>query len=240
MAEPLRQVLLQWRLEEALAEHPELRIEPPGRGGFLRLSGRIHFHRRAPDGPAIEDAYEVRIEVPERFPAELPAAYVLDGRIPPTHHRLRGGALCLGSPTALRMQLAFSPTLPTFIETILIPYLFSHSWLELYGIMPFGELDHGVAGLSEFLENVFGQAARGRAIEYLRLASLRKRHANKQPCPCGSGHRLGRCHHLRVNEQRSRFGRKWFRGEHRRAFCEWRELLDVELHRRSRQGSGSS
>lgn len=223
MAEPLSNVLRRWRLDEALAPHPELRMVPPGRGESLRLLGRIGFHRRALAGPTIEDAYDVRIEVFEAFPLELPAAYELDGRIAPNHHRLRSGALCLGSPTALRMELSTRPTLITFIEDMLVPYLYSHSCFEMNGTMPFGELAHGSAGLSQYLESIFGPAAEGRAPEYLRLASLRKRDANKYPCPCGSGRRLGRCHNLCVNSQRARFSRQWFRGEYQRAIRDLRD-----------------
>jgi hypothetical protein len=47
--------------------------------------------------------------------------------------------------------------------------------------------------------------------EFVRLAALRRREANKHPCPCGSGRRLGRCHNRRVNHLRGRLGRSWFR-----------------------------
>jgi hypothetical protein len=43
--------------------------------------------------------------------------------------------------------------------------------------------------------------------EFLRLASLKRRHANKRPCPCRSGRRVGRCHRAVVHEARRRLGR---------------------------------
>ena len=46
--------------------------------------------------------------------------------------------------------------------------------------------------------------------EFVRLTAMRKRHANKQACPCGSGRRLGRCHHRRINTLREQLGRRWF------------------------------
>jgi hypothetical protein len=42
---------------------------------------------------------------------------------------------------------------------------------------------------------------------YCTLAATKKCRANKQPCPCGSGRRLGRCHSRRVNSLRKRVGR---------------------------------
>jgi len=40
---------------------------------------------------------------------------------------------------------------------------------------------------------------------------MRKRHANKERCPCGSGDRVGWCHHRQLNRLRKRLGRYWFR-----------------------------
>ena len=82
--------------------------------------------------------------------------------------------------------------------------------------MPFGELAHGVQGIREYLAELFGSKSSQNAHEFIYLASLQKRRANKLPCPCGSGRRLGRCHHLRVNSLRAQFGRLWFRDEYKR------------------------
>lgn len=47
----------------------------------------------------------------------------------------------------------------------------------------------------------------GSAIPYCTLATMKRRRANKQLCPCGSGRRLGRCHNRKVNVLRDRVGR---------------------------------
>ena len=47
----------------------------------------------------------------------------------------------------------------------------------------------------------------GSAIPYCMLAAMKRRLANKRPCPCGSGRRLGRCHNRRVNTLRNQVGR---------------------------------
>jgi hypothetical protein len=48
----------------------------------------------------------------------------------------------------------------------------------------------------------------------VRLAGKKKRIANKLPCPCGSGRRLGRCHNLKVNGLRHQLGPKWCRTQY--------------------------
>jgi hypothetical protein len=47
-------------------------------------------------------------------------------------------------------------------------------------------------------------------VRFVRLLTMKKRTANKLPCPCGSGDRLGRCHNRIINRVRSKLGRGWF------------------------------
>jgi hypothetical protein len=119
--------------------------------------------------------------------------------------------LCLGSPTRLRLMVLRSPTLLSFVERCVIPYLYGRSYYEWHGEMPFGELKHGRKGIVKDLAELFGAKTDVSAIGYARLAAMRKRSANKEQWPCGSGHRLGRYNRGMVNEFRRRLGRFWFR-----------------------------
>ena len=136
------------------------------------------------------------------------------GRISRAFHKLDDGSLCLGSPTRLRLILAESPSIIRFVERCVIPYLYGHSHFERHGVLPFGELDHGERGIRQDLAAVFGTDQTGRVGEFVSLAAMRKREANKRSCPCGSGRRVGRCHHRRLNALRDRLGRRWFRVLH--------------------------
>jgi hypothetical protein len=61
--------------------------------------------------------------------------------------------------------------------------------------------------LENDVRDIFG-LPEGLAVgEVLHLAAMRRRHANKRPCPCGSGNRLGRCHHELTNRARAMLGR---------------------------------
>src|SRR5207302_8547551 len=42
------------------------------------------------------------------------------------------------------------------------------------------------------------------------LLSMKKRRANKLPCPFGTGMRLGCCHNRKLNMLREKLGRGWF------------------------------
>jgi len=203
-----------WGLEEFLRRYPGLRILPTA-GGSLEVGGRLRFHLQEPSEGPIEDAYEVLIRFPANFPAGIPTASEKGGRIPRSHHTQPDGSLCLGANTELRLKLRAGSTLDCFVEKALIPYLFQYSFFEKHGRMPFGELRHGVLGLLDYFAALFKVTSAKAAKELVLLTSLKRRRANKAPCPCGSGRRLGRCHNRTVNDLRGELGRKWFAGEYK-------------------------
>lgn len=209
MTESLRQQFVRWRLEELLLKYPGLRI-CPATPRYVRLAGALAFSAEAPGKELIEDEYEIEITIPERFPKWIPSVREMGGRISSTFHKLDDGCLCLGSPTRLLLMLSESSSIVSFVERCVIPYLYGHSFYEKHRIMPFGELLHRQEGIRQDLASLFGIDREDVVPGFVRLASMKKRLANKQPCPCGSNRRLGQCHRLRVNKLRASLGRYWF------------------------------
>ena len=199
-----------WKLAELLTAHPDLSLKPIT-NGQVRLSGLLSFSADAKGRERIDDAYEVEIKVPHGFPQKLPLAKETGGRIPKDFHRNSDGNLCLGSPARQQLELKKCPTLPGFVNSCVIPYLYGFSYREKYGSLPFGELDHGMKGLRSDLAGLFGISDEVAAEKMARLAGMKKRDANKRRCPCGGGRRLGKCHNRHVNSLRRRLGRSWFR-----------------------------
>ncbi len=213
MPECVRQLFIRWRVDELLVKYPRLRLVPAPEGVVI-LSGALAFDAEAPGKKRIVDEYQVKLSIPHSFPDRIPSVLETGGRIPWYFHKLIDGALCLGSRTRLRLIVSEWPTLLDFVERCVIPYLYGYSHLERHGTLPFGELKHGDQGIRQDFASIFGVDQESSAPEFVRLTSMRKRHANKHPCPCGSERRLGRCHHRRVNLLRERLGRHWFRMEH--------------------------
>lgn len=201
-----------WRLAELLRVFPMLTVQPVV-NSQLRIAGSLAFALQFQNLECIEDSYTVLIDIPEDFPRHLPNIREVDGRIPKKFHTDPDGTLCLGSPTRLRLALGEAPTLLRYIRKCVIPYLYSFSYFQRHGVLPFGQLDHGSNGIRQDYASLFGVASENAAQEMVRLASLRKRKANKLPCPCGSLLRVGRCHHRRINRLRTQLGRSWFSGE---------------------------
>lgn len=209
----LRQLYVDWRLAELLRLFPDLSVQPVV-NGRMRIAGGLAFSLQYQDLECIADCYSISLEIPEDFPRHLPSARETDGKIPKNFHTYTNGTLCLGSPTRLRLALGDAPTLPRYVKRCVIPYLYAYSYFQRHGVLPFGQLDHGSNGIRNDYANLFGVTSETAAQEMVRLASLRKRHANKHLCPCGSLLRVGRCHHRQINRLRSQLARSWFRREY--------------------------
>jgi hypothetical protein len=188
---------------------PGLRIVPAA--SDLVLAGELLFTAEIPGRVRISDCYHIEFRIPETFPRRIPAVFETGGRIPFSYHHLQDGSLCLGSETRLRLMLSEGLSFVNFTDRCLIPYLYRFSYLEIHGEAPFEDLDHGLSGIREDLRQLLGAKRESEVLPFIRLLGMRKRHANKERCPCGSGDRVGRCHHRQLNRLRKRLGRYWFR-----------------------------
>jgi hypothetical protein len=205
---------------EALDIGPLLRTFPglrllPVADDRLRVAGTLAFSARIGDLAEIRDSIEIDISVPEGFPDELPLVRETGGRVPRSFHTNPDGSLCLGSPTGQRLHLVERPTLLAFLQSCVIPCFYGFLYFQEHGRLPLGELAHGWKGICQDYAELFGVKPATAAVDTVRLASLKKRIANKYPCPCGSGRRLGKCHNRKVNLYRTKLGRRWFRKEYR-------------------------
>jgi hypothetical protein len=202
-------VLLRWGVEELLQKYPELRLQPTKRDETI-IAGSLEFSAGTRGQKLISDRYEISISVPSDYPRAIPAVRETAMRIPRDFHKLDSGHLCLGSPTRLRLILAEAPSLLSFVERCVIPYLYGYSIVESGGVLPFGELSHGTRGLRDDLVAMLGVDDDLVLLGFVRLLAKKKREANKLPCPCGTGMRVGRCHNRKLNTLREKLGRGWF------------------------------
>ncbi len=133
-----------------------------------------------------------------------PSVYEVAGRIPNEYHKLADGSLCLASRLRLAAAIRTRPTLLEFFEDFVISYLYRYAYYEKFKKDPWPDLKHGLSGLVRDYSKLLGVPAGESCLSYLELLGLRKRVANKRPCPCGSGARVGRCHYRRLNPMRER------------------------------------
>lgn len=204
----------EWRsalgLDELREAHPGLVVRPGFAG--LRLVGDFSFSAHAA-GTTIRDCYDLEILVPRDFPRELPSVFERGGRIPASFHTNPDGTLCLGSKLRLLSDLAEQPTLMGYADRCLVPYLFAHAYWERTGALPWADLVHGPAGLIQDYREMFRAKDANEVVAILTALATRRRVANKLPCSCGAGRRLGVCHGRDLTFLRRRCSRKQFREE---------------------------
>lgn len=197
-----------------LEDYPGMRVQPSS-STTLKLEGDFTFEASREKGPTIEDVYRLALEVPRRFPKAVPVVTELGGRIPrdPDHHVNADGSLCLGSPARLLVLISEEPTLPGFAARCIVPFVYAASYRAQHGgPLPFGELPHGPAGeLHDYME-LLGLESTAQVMDALKLLGMKKRKANKHPCPCGCGKRLGVCpYNKTIRRLRDQAGRPQFR-----------------------------
>jgi hypothetical protein len=201
------------KLQEFLARFPLMTLAP-SQAQDLILEGNLEFVAHTKSHGEVADTYQVRIRVSKRFPSEIPVVHEIARRIPRdgNYHTNADGSFCMGSRIRLLILISREPTLLGFISNCLIPYLYAVS-VKLAGGGSFilGELAHGATGELEDYRALFGVDSRDQVRLTVKYLGMKKRRANKLPCPCGCGTRLGKCKYNRkVAEMRRLTDRKWY------------------------------
>jgi len=184
-------------------------------GSGLLIQGLFSFSAQSPGCAQITDSYHLRLDVPATFPSHFPKVTELDNKIPRTedYHINPDGTLCLGSPLRLLCIMSKRPTLLGFASDCLVPYLYAISHkLNRGGALLFGELAHGKPGELQDYSDLFSLKRPDQVQRAIRLLGMKKSLANKQPCPCDCGRRLGECRfNRRIGRFRKLASRSWFR-----------------------------
>lgn len=202
-------------LEKFLRAYPGMSLKPI-RDEYITLEGGFIFSAESNQYGRVTDSYKLRIDVPSAFPKNLPVVYELAGRIPreDRYHVNPGDySLCLGSRLRLLTILAHMPTLIGFAKYCLIPYLYAVSVKLLKGgEFVFGELPHGQRGELLDYVDLLGLRSTNQVLKTISYLGMKRRRANKLPCPCQCGQRLGICpFNNRVRRIRYLAERSWFR-----------------------------
>lgn len=202
-------------IDDLLSAWPRLRCAPSVRADIILIEGWLEFSLAPPELPCIQDRYSVRIEVPVGMTECVPEVFETGQRIPrdANHHVNSNGALCLGSPWRLRQLIGRNSCLVNLIDFCIVPFLYAATWREQGNEgYPFAELAHGRAGLLDDYSSMLGLVKPSSVLQALEALARRCREANKLPCPCGCGFRLGRCEYrFTLNRLRHGMARSSFR-----------------------------
>lgn len=180
------------QIEIVVNNYPSLSMSLDKDG--YRLTGVFTMNRTYNDVP-LYDEYSLEIHVPRDFPGHIPLVYAPEGTIPEGfNHFLEDGSLCLGARCDLRSFLDKSPSLLSFIEEIVMSYLYSASYFRHYKVLPYGERSHGIQGIWEAYKDRYGTENEHVLIYSLCCLSGIIKYRGHTPCPCGSEKRFRLCH----------------------------------------------
>jgi len=157
----------------------------------------------------IEDAYDVSFYFDESY---WPHVKEIGGRLKrranelgidmAEMHVLASNELCLGAPHVIVAEMKKDASVRNFFKSLLIPYLYYHSYWEKHGSEPWGGLPHGETGILEdfcdYRESATSRDVVQRTIDCLSLYGWklpsRRRMSPRDLCFCGSRKPVKFCH----------------------------------------------
>lgn len=186
-----KEALIRQQFEELVQTFPGLMLCQGAPGRWV-IRGTLSFSATF-QAVTIADAFSIMMLMPDDYPDSPPLIQETGGRIPPNFHQYGDRTFCLGAPVEVARRFKTDPRLLTFIETLVIEYLYGYAHLEKYGTLPFGELSHGCKGIREYYQEAFCTDNVQIALALLKVLAddtYRGHHA----CPCNSGKILRKCH----------------------------------------------
>ena len=200
-------------LENFLAAHPRIRIIEINNDQLV-LAGEYHLKARLAGSQLVDRTYKLRLICPRDYPKKLPKVIDEEKYFSRNqeYHTYSDGSFCLGSELKIKLLLQGNHSLTVFFEEIIDRFLYSVTHRIEFGVFPYGELAHGEQGLIDDYGEMFGLNGKLAVVRALHALGKRKREANKFPCPCCCGLRLGCCDYRFVlNKFRNIDRRRWFR-----------------------------
>lgn len=163
--------------------------------------------------------YTLLIFIPFEYPKLAPKVFEGSNKltVSPESHINYDGSLCLGTPFRINALLKRNPSLTSFFDSCILPFLYSVTLKNEKGNgFVFGETEHGNRGIILDLQELFHLSEIAQVAQMLKILSKPKKEANKLLCPCGCSKRVTTCNYFyRVLSMRRYLSRS-----------EWEEQLD--------------
>lgn len=207
-------------LKEFLSTYPNIRLIDVD-ADKIKLEGEYRLKAQLVGSQLIDRTFSLRLVCLSDYPSTLPTVYDLTDYFPRDQdfHTYSDGSFCLGSDLKIKSILTSDSSLINFFEKVVVRFLYAVSHRIEFGNFPYGELAHGEKGLIDDYSELFRVDGKASVLQALKALGLRKRVANKLPCPCGCNKRLGSCkYRFFLNEFRGIERRFWFREHLQEAF----------------------
>lgn len=176
--------------ERLAASFPTLTLdtsaEPATVTGTLRLDSDIGF--------------SVDLRIPDDYPEGIPRLICRPEEIPweEDRHVVTAGVACLCVSSEYRLHWPRGSDLTDFMECFVVPYFVRQAYYQAHGEWPSGqERRHGAAGIIESFSDtlaVLGSPNVATIERFLIMLASHGHPKGSDPCPCGSGKRIRKCH----------------------------------------------
>ena len=200
-------------IAEIKKEFHKLHLKKSGWEGAIDFYAQYEGH-----SIPIRDSYKVAIDIPDRYPVEIPALREIGGRtqaiakkykkedLRTLHFNSGNGTACVCVKQEEKRKFPPGSTVFNFLNDLVIPYLYGLSFYDENGRWPWREWSHGPLGLLEF----YAEDQMDKTIDMIEdLAAVFKidlkwekyrdhlQHPRpKKLCVCGSNKMFPDCHGL--------------------------------------------
>lgn len=183
---------LSCQIDEVIHRYPRFRVSKCG--DVTLLEGIFELNAEVLGVPLC-DTFDVRIEIPQEYPDELPKLYEPSSKIPNSfEHMYVDGSCCLGVNGELYMRFIQEPTLLHYVRDMVTDFFASVKWHIRFGSYPFGQRSHEAKGIFEFYRQYWRVDDDRLAARMLCVALVPGTYRGHKPCPCGSGITARKCH----------------------------------------------
>ena len=163
--------------------------------------------------------FSVELRIPDDYPDGIPRLVVRPEEIPweDDRHVVGNGIACLCVSSEYRLHWARGSDLTDFMKCFVVPYFVRQAYYQVHGQWPSGqERTHGATGIIEsFSETLteLGSTSVATIERFLILLASRGHPKGNDPCPCGSGKKIRKCHRRLVWKLRNRIDPEFARND---------------------------
>ena len=180
-------------IDTLLFKYPQLSVNKTNNG--YTICGPFILNHEY-QGIYLYDKYEIKIEVSENYPYEIPCVWETSNNIPNDfgHWYSDNNALCLGAACDLFDFIDEHPSLSDYVDGLLTSYFYSATFYKKYGSVPYGERSHNIKGIIEAYLERYQTTDEKLLLKLLKYISGIHKYRGHIPCPCGSGKKFRNCH----------------------------------------------
>lgn len=144
--------------------------------------------------------FSIDLRIPDDYPEGIPRLVCREEEIPWTEdrHVMGSGVACLCVSSEYRLHWPRGSDLTDFFKCFVVPYFARQAYYQTHGQWPPGqERSHGAAGIVESFGDTLSELGSPcvATIERFLIVLASPGHPKgSDPCPCGSGKKIRRCH----------------------------------------------